>query len=309
MRMGWLTWVACFFEGVVFSGVGGVAGVVAEVGSGEADFEQGAGGGGGCHGLRWRGLAANVTFEQVFDGVPGVDAKVVGLAQDAGHGGGSVQIAQAKDLAHVVEVVGLMGAQILEPEGGNRIEGLEGEGFGGVLAAPVFFDEGELVVGIDDLLVPVVTAEMGGDEFALIVEVDPVVVAVEGDLLAGTGGRDAVTVAFAVNAAAVGDPDGEGLPGVAGVGVEWEHGGSVGGQDVQGAGVKFPVSAHVGGVFEPEAQLGVEAFQWRVAGELIEVAPVEEVAFDVADGAFDTAFFRFIRKVSAKWEKAAMGEG
>lgn len=202
-----------------------------------------------------------------------------------------MQVAEAQDLTHVVEVVGMAGAQVGKPDGGHRVKSLEGKLFGCDLNAVVLFEEFAVVFGIDDLLVPVVTARMGGDEFALIIKVELVVVAMEGDLLLRTERRDAVAIGFAMDTATVGDAHGEGLPGVAVIGIERQHGGLVGGQNIAGAGVKFPVLADVGRIFQPLACQSVEAFQWCIGGQGIQIAAVEKVAFDIADAAFHSTFF------------------
>ena len=232
-----------------------------------------------------------MTFEQVLHGVPGVDAEVVGLSQHPGHCVASVQVAQSQDLAHVVEVVGMVQSQIGKPDGGHWVQGLEGELFGGDLTAAVEFDEFALVLGIDDLLVAVVAAWMGGDELALMIKIELVVVAVEGDLLLRTDRRDAVAVGFAMDTAAVGDAHGDGLPGVAVVGIEGKHGGLVGRKDIAGAGVQFPVLADVRSVFQPLTRLRVEAFQGRIGRQCVQIAAVEKVAFDISDVAFHATFF------------------
>ena len=155
-------------------------------------------------------------------------------------------------------------AQIGKPDGGHGVQGLEGELFGGDLTATVAFDEFTLVLGIDDLLVAVVTAGMGGDELALMIKIELVVVTVEGDLLLRIDRRDAVAVGFAMHTAAVGDAHGDGLPGVAVVGIEGQHGALIDKKDIAGAGVQFPVLADVGSIFQPLTRLRVEAFQGRI---------------------------------------------
>ena len=264
---------------------------MAEVGSGEPDFEQGSGYRSGRHGLGCGNVSAQVSLDEVLYGVPGVDAEVVGLAQRPSDCTASVQVVQAKDLAHVMEVVGMELAQVGKPDGCHRIQGFEGELFGSGLAAALVVDEFALVFGIDDLLVAVVAAGVGGHQLALMIKVQLVVVAVEDDLFLGADRRNTVAVGFAVNPAAVGDSHGGDLPGVAVVGIERQQRRLLHREHIPGPGVELPVLADIGRVFEPLAAVCVEACQRRIGRQCVQIPPVEKVAFHISDAVFHPSFF------------------
>jgi len=124
-----------------------------------------------------------MAFDEILHGVPGVNAKVVGLAQGAGDSRSAVQVCQAQDLPDVVCAVGVVPGEVDQPDGGHRIKRLKGKALGVRTAALVLLEQCVLVLGVHDVLIAPVAANMRGPQFTLMVNADPLMAAMQGDLL------------------------------------------------------------------------------------------------------------------------------
>jgi hypothetical protein len=222
-------------------------------------------------------------FEDVGKVFAAVSLEGEGVLEGAGDLVGAVDFTQGDDL---LDVVGGVEAFVLEFAGvefGLGAELEEGQQEGRVTGPLALGQQVLEVIGIADVLVAIIAAEVGGDEFLVVIDEQLIGVNLQAQFLGGVEGRHGVTVGVQHDAtAAIGagrTDDG------AVVGQRWQ-GFEVGlflGEVFLGFTASFAVEANVGDGVEPLPEGGMEG------GEAGDVQAVEEVLFHVADARFDAA--------------------
>ena len=206
---------------------------------------------------RWLGERAGSGFEEVGDVVAGERAVFEGVVECARGGIGTVDLTERDDFAHMmdgVEAAVREFAVILVGAGGERDEALE-QALGGGLAA--LFEQGAGMVGMLEVAVSLVASRVAGEETVVVVDAQPVGIALQGQALRGVLGGHGIAIGVEGDAEAI-----RGAHGVHGAEVVEEFGErsqlvAFESEQVEGTLVGLAVDAHVGDGVEPLACGGV----------------------------------------------------
>ena len=126
---------------------------------------------------------AGAGFEEIGDVVTGERAVFEGVVECARGGIGTVDLTERDDFAHMmdgVEAAVREFAVILVGAGGERDEALE-QALGGGLAT--LFEQGAGMVGVLEVAVSLVASRVAGEETVVVVDAQPVGVALQGQAL------------------------------------------------------------------------------------------------------------------------------
>jgi len=251
---------------------------------------------------RGRGRGGLTLLQQVGDIITAVRLKSEGIVNGAGHGVRAVEFAQGNDLLDVVggREAFFLQLAIIRLGLGRQVE--KGRQQGLLAGADALGHQFTIVIGVADVLAAVVATGVRGDQFFAEEKDEPVRVNFEGELLAGVEAGDGIEVGVKGDAAAAAGGDGLDDGGVMGLRWQRAQGGFLPGRkQLNGFAMGFAVDADIGHLAQPLVCGGA---QCRKAGN---VQAVEEVAFDIADGVFDAAFFIGLAHAAGDGAEAVMG--
>ena len=153
--------------------------VEGEVGGGEFEVEE-VGAAGEVEGAGL-GLGPGALLEDVFDVLTGVGVAGDGVVEGEGDFVRAVDVSEGDDFVDVDAGVEASGAELVVVGFGAGTEGVEGEEPFGVAGAVALGEQFFDVVGVFEVAVALVAAEVGGDEVVGMIEAEAVGEGVEGD--------------------------------------------------------------------------------------------------------------------------------
>ena len=117
-----------------------------------------------------------------------------GVVEGAGGGFGTIDLTERDDFAHVmdrIEAALLEFAVVVVGTGGEGDEALE-QALGGGLAA--LFEQGTGMVGVLEVAVSLVASPVAGEETVVVVDAQPVGIALQGQALRGVLGGHGIAI-------------------------------------------------------------------------------------------------------------------
>jgi hypothetical protein len=250
---------------------------------------------------RGRRSVALPLFEEVGDVFAAIGLEGQRVVQGAGRFVGAVDLAQRNDLLDVARSIEPLFLKLACVEVRLRTQAQAGLKEG-LLARAMAMDQEFLeVIRIANVLAAIASAQVGGDEFFVVIEEQLVGIDFEGELLGGVEIGHGVAVGVPHDAAAAVGAGGAYHRAVVRQGGQWPEQGLLLGEALEGLAVGLAMNAHVGHGVHPLAGGGIEG------AERGDFQAIEEVFFDVTHAVLDAAFFVALPDLTGDRAKAVMG--